>query len=250
MKINSFLSILFLILSTCFLSHAQDAKEIVKKSDELLRGSSSKAEMKITVKRPKWERTMSMRAWSKGDKYAMIILDEPSKDKGTVFLKIEKELWNWIPRISRTIKLPASMMSQSWMGTDMSNDELVRQSSLVKDYSHEIISSEKVNERDCYKIKLIPKEDAAVVWGKLIMWIDKTSYVQMKVEQYDEDEYLVNTAKTMKLKKFGSKTLPSLIVITPEEDPENKTTLEYIDLQFDIDLDDDFFSIQNMKRLR
>lgn len=229
---------------------AQDAAEIIRKMDAQLRGSSSKAEMTIQIIRPKWERTMRMRAWAKGDDYAMIVIDEPTKEKGTVFLKREKELWNWVPRISRTIKLPASMMSQSWMGTDMSNDELVRQSSLVKDFDHKILGEETLLGKDCYIIELRPKPNTAVVWGKVVMWVTKSGYIQMKVEQFDEDDYLVNTGITISTKKFGSNELPERIEIVPADNPGQKTIMQYIDLQFNIPIEEDFFSIQNMKRIR
>jgi outer membrane lipoprotein-sorting protein len=240
---------LFVSLIT-FSSTAQNALEIVEKSEELLRGNSSHAKLEIKIIRPSWERTMQMESWSSGNDYALILITEPVKEKGTVFLKRHDELWNWIPRISRTIKLPPSMMSQSWMGTDMSNDDLVRQSSIVTDYHHKILGSATINERDCHILELIPKEEAAVVWGKVKMWVDKETYIQLKVEQFDEDNELVNTALAYDIIKVGKRVIPTKFEITPADESGNKTIMEYKFIEFDIDISDSFFSLQNMKRVR
>ena len=151
-------------------SQAQEltAKDIVRIADEKNRGETMQGEMSMTIIRPKWERTVSMKSWSKGDKYFMIYITEPAKEKGQVFLKVDKEMWNYVPTISRMIKIPPSMMMQSWMGSDFTNDDLVKQSSIVVDYDHTLLGEENIRGMECYKIELIPHEDAAVVWGKII----------------------------------------------------------------------------------
>jgi outer membrane lipoprotein-sorting protein len=158
---------------------AQDAREIVKRADERAKGKTSEAVMTIQIVRPSWTREMSMKTWTKGNELALILLTAPAKDKGTVFLKRKKEVWNWIPAIERNIKLPPSMMSQSWMGTDFTNDDLVKEASIVEDYNHSIIGEETLQERSCYKIEMIPKPEAAVVWGKIILWIDKKDFLML-----------------------------------------------------------------------
>lgn len=224
------------------------AKEIIAKADQKQRGETSQGQMKMTIVRPTWQREVTMKTWSLGDEYSLIIVTAPARDKGTGFLKRGNEIWNWQPTIDRTIKMPPSMMSQSWMGSDFTNDDLVRESSILKDYTHEMVGSETIEGRACYKIKLTPKRDAAVVWGKVMTWIDKKDFMQMKVEFYDEDDYLVNTMYGKNVKMLGDRLLPARLEVVPADEPGNKTIVEYLDLDFGVSLDKDFFSIANMKR--
>ena len=251
MKFHIFTILIASLLLSLGRVQAQSAVEIITKAEEVRRGAtSSKAEMTMTIVRPSWSRTMSMKSWSKGDDYAIMLVTAPKRDLGTVTLKRVKEVWNWMPRIERTIKLPPSMMSQSWMGSDFTNDDLVKQSSVVDDYAHKLLGKEEVEGRNCYKIELIPTEDAAVVWGKVIMWIDVKEYMQMKVAFFDEDDYLVNTMYGKKVKEMGGKLLPSILEIEPADEDGHKTIVEYLSLSFDQPLKESFFSTQNMKRVR
>jgi len=225
------------------------AKEIIEKSDQKLRGETSKATIKMTIVRPSWEREMTMKSWSKGTEYSLIIVEAPARDKGTGFLKREKELWNWQPTIDRTIKMPPSMMMQSWMGSDYTNDDLVRESSIVTDYTHELMGEEEVDGRMCYKIKLIPKPDAPVVWGEIITWIDKQEFMQLRTEFYDEDGYLVNTMIGKQIKELDGRLLPSIMEMIPADEEGHKTRIEYVNLEFDVSIDKSFFSIRKMQQL-
>lgn len=226
------------------------AREIIEKADQKMRGESSQGTMKMTIIRPSWQREVTMKTWSLGDEYSLIIVTAPAREKGTGFLKRGNEIWNWQPTIDRTIKMPPSMMSQSWMGSDFTNDDLVRESSILKDYTHKISGSETIEERPCYKIELTPKQDAAVVWGKVITWIDKKDFMQMKVEFYDEDDYLVNTMYGKNVKMLDDRLLPARLEVVPADEPGNRTVVEYLDLNFGVALTKDFFSIPNMKRLK
>lgn len=227
------------------------AKQIIKKSDDLMRGvKTTKAEMTIKTIRPKWSREMRMKSWSKGQKLSMMLVTSPAKEKGTVFLMKEKEVWNWIPSVERTIKLPPSMMMQSWMGTDFTNDDLVKQSSVVDDYTHKIIGEEVIEGRNCYKIEMIPNEDAAVVWGKIHTWVDKKDFLQLKVEFYDEDGDLVNVMNASNIKKMGGRLVPAKLEVIPVDKKGQKTVMEYLSLEFDTPLNEGFFTIQNMKKVK
>ncbi|MCB0662230.1 MAG: outer membrane lipoprotein-sorting protein [Saprospiraceae bacterium] len=226
------------------------AKEIIKKADEKLNGKTSKGEMKMTIVRPGWQREMTMKSWSLGNDFALILVTGPARDKGTAFLKRGNEIWNWQPTIDRVVKLPPSMMAQSWMGSDFTNDDLVKQSSILEDYDHTLIGSETIDGRPCYKIQLIPKPDAPVVWGKVISWIDKQEYMQMKTEFYDEDGYLVNTILGKDVKTLGGKLLPAKMEVIPADEPENRTLIENLWIEFDDPINESFFSVQNMKRVR
>src|ERR1035437_6057705 len=164
--IRIFLTVTVLV-TISFTGFGQTAKEIVTKAEDNIRGLSSKMEMNIQIIRPSWTRSMKVKAWSKSEQYSMMIITAPAKDAGTVFLKRIKEIWNWLPGIERVVKLPPSMMSQSWMGTDFTNDDLINSSSIVDDYTHKVIGEEIIDGRNCYKIELDPKPQAAVVWGKI-----------------------------------------------------------------------------------
>ena len=233
-----------------FQANAQDAYQIIKRADEYLRGASQKAEMSIEVKRPKWSRTMDIKAWSLGNDYSFILISAPARDKGTVFLKREKEIWNWQPKIEKVIKLPPSMMMQSWMGSDFTNDDLVKESSILLDYTHKIIGDTLILDRNCFTLELTPKPEAAVVWGKIKTFIDKNDFLQLGSEFYDEDGYLINKMEASEIKSFGNKILPSKMVMTPVEEEGQTTILRYKSIEYNIDIDKEFFSKQNMKRLR
>jgi outer membrane lipoprotein-sorting protein len=226
------------------------AKEIIQKADERMRGDYSIGEIKMTIVRPRWTREMIMKTWSKGTDFSLILVTAPARDQGTAFLKRQKEIWNWQPTIDRTIKLPPSMMMQSWMGSDFTNDDLIRESSIVKDYTHTLSGTETIEGLSCHKITLTPKADAPVVWGKVIVWIDRQDFMQMKAEFYDEDGYLVNTMLGKAPKQFGDRKLPSRLEVIPADEPGHKTVVEHLQLRFDTPVQESFFSIQNMKRVK
>ncbi len=239
----------FLLLSFAF-CQAQDATGIVKKADELIRARSSYTEMTMKIVKPNWSREMSMKIWALEPDYALVYIEAPAKDKGTVTLKRKKEVWNWIPSVHRAIKIPPSMMMQDWMGSDFTNDDLVRQSSIVTDYTHSIIGEEKKDGYECYKIEMIPKPDAGVVWGKIITWISKEGYLQLRADHYDEDQILIKSMIGSKIKKLGGRKVPTHWEMIPLEKPGQKTVMDYNDMKFNIKIDESFFSQQNMKRVR
>lgn len=226
------------------------AKDIVKKADDNMRGKTSEADITIKIIRPTWSREMNMMAWSKGDDYSMILVTSPAKEKGTVFLKRIKEVWNWIPSIERNIKLPPSMMSQSWMGTDFTNDDLVKEASSVVDYDHKLLGKEIISDKDCYKIEMIPKPSAAIVWEKVIVWIDSEDFLQLKAEFYDEDGELVNIMNSSDVKEVGGRKITSKIEMLPVDKEGNSTVIIYNHIVFDKGINDNFFTTRNMKQLK
>lgn len=193
---------------------------------------------------------MSLKSWSKGEDYSLILLTAPAKEKGAAFLKRKKEVWNWIPSIERTIKLPPSMMSQSWMGTDFTNDDLVKESSQVYDYVHTIKGDTILEGRNCYKILLTPKPDAAVVWGKIITYIDSVDYIQLRAEMYDEDDFLVNIINSSEIKEMGGQLLATQMEMIPVEKDGHKTILTMKEMVFDKPIADNFFTTRNMKKVK
>ena len=229
---------------------SQDPTEIIQKSLDLVTGKSNHAEMSMTIVRPSWQREIGIKSWSYETDYSLVLITSPARDAGAVFLKREKELWNWQPNIERTIKMPPSMMLQSWMGSDFTNDDLVRQSSIVNDYTHTLLGEETIEGYPCYMIQMDPRPDAPVVWGKVIAWIDKENYMTMKNEFFDEDEYLVNTMYGRQVKMMDDRLMPSILEVVPADTPDQKTIIEYQSMDFDIDIEPSYFSIQNMKRVK
>ena len=237
----------FLTFNIC----AQDANQILKNSEQKIQGiKSSYQEMMIKIVRPKWSKEMTMKGWSIGEDYFASVVLSPAKEKGTVFLKRENEVWNYIPSIERTIKLPPSMMMQNWMGTDFTNDDLVQRSSITDDYTNTIIGNEIIDGLDCWIIELIPNEDAAVVWGKLMMWIDKRDYMQLKTQFFDEYDEMISIMTGKAIKSFDGKKLPAIIEFVPLDKEGNKTIVERLVWKFDIDINERFFLPSYMKNLR
>jgi len=245
------LFLLFLIGTTPLLD-AQDltAKEIIKKADDKVRGKYNQGAIKMSIIRPDWTREIQMKSWSSGEDYSLILVTAPARDKGIAFLKRENEMWNWQPTIDRVIKMPPSMMSQSWMGSDFTNDDLSKASSTVNDYSQEITGEATIEGRLCWEITLIPAEEVAVVWGMIKIWVDQKDFIQLKTEFYDEDDYLVNTMSAKNIGELGGRTMARTMEVVPAEEEGHMTKIEYLNLSFDDPIKDAFFSIQNMKRVR
>jgi outer membrane lipoprotein-sorting protein len=227
------------------------ATDIIRKADEKFNGEKSgTSTMVMTIVRPAWQRTVEFKSWSLGRENSLTLITAPAKDQGQTFLKRGQEMWSWNPSINRLIKLPPSMMSQGWMGSDYTNDDILKESSIVKDYTHEIIGEEMIGDRLCYKIKMVAKEDAAVVWGHQVRWIDKKDLLMLKAELYDEDGYLVRTESGSDIKVMDGRAIPSRLELIPADEKGNKTIVEIKDIKFNVSLEDSFFSQQNMKRVR
>ncbi len=246
---KSYLLLVFTVLSA-LVSYGQSAKEIIDKANERMQGESNAAEMQMQIVRPSWTREISMKSWARGNDYSLVLITAPARDQGAAFLKREKELWNWQPTIDRVIKMPPSMMMQSWMGSDFTNDDLVKESSIVEDYEHEILKDTVIGGYKAWKILMTPKEDAAVVWGKIEAYIDQGDYLQLLFKYYDEDEYLINTMVLSEMKEMDGRVVPTRMEMIPAENPDQKTVIIYKSLDFNTDIKTDFFSIQNMKRVR
>lgn len=248
--VSLLLAVFILPWSNLTIAQTKTAKEIIIAADKKMQGESNRGEMTMKIIRPKWEREVKFKTWSKGKDYSITLITYPAKEKGQTFLKRNNDMWSWNPVIGRMIKLPPSIMSQGWMGSDYSTDDILKESSIVVDYKHSIIGTETVEGIECWKIEMLPKEDAVVVWGKLIKWISKEGMLQLKSEYYDEDGYLVKTEIAKEIKMMGDREIPTLIEIIPEDEPGNKTVLIINSIEFNVEIKDSFFSQQNMKRLR
>ncbi|HGS5630514.1 TPA: outer membrane lipoprotein-sorting protein [Vibrio parahaemolyticus] len=240
---------LFFLLFTS-LSYAESAFDIVQKSDQAMRGKSSYSEATMEIVRPDWTRSMTMKSWTKGTELSLVLVTAPAKDKGSASLKRHREMWNWVPSIERVIKIAPSMLSQSWMGSDFTNDDLINQSSIVVDYQHALLGNDSFEGDKVWVIEATAKPDAPVVWNKVTLWISQSTYLQRKVEFYDEFDERVNVLTTYDVKELGGRKIATRMEMKPVDKSGNKTIFTTHQAQFDFDINDDFFSQQQMKSLR
>ncbi|HAV1349378.1 outer membrane lipoprotein-sorting protein [Vibrio parahaemolyticus] len=241
-------ALLFLLFTS--LSYAESAFDIVQKSDQTMRGQSSYSEATMEIVRPDWKRSMTMKSWTKGTELSLVLVTAPAKDKGRASLKRHREMWNWVPSIERVIKIAPSMLSQSWMGSDFTNDDLINQSSIVVDYQHALLGNDSFEGDKVWVIEATAKPDAPVVWNKVTLWISQSTYLQRKVEFYDEFDERVNVLTTYDVKELGGRKIATRMEMKPVDKPGNKTIFTTHQAQFDFDINDDFFSQQQMKSLR
>ncbi len=232
------------------LAIAQNPREIISRMEDKMKGDASYMEMNMTTVRPRYTRDIGMKIWSKGDDYSLVFITSPAKDKGTGFLKRKKEIWNYLPSIDRMVKMPPSMMSQSWMGSDFTNDDLVRGSSSIDDFTHRLLRTEKMEGTDCYVIELIPKPESSVVYSKVLMWVSKDSYLQLRTENYDEEMNLASTIIQRNIIRLGGRELPSVMEMIPADKKGNKTIITITKIEFNPPLSDEFFSVQHLKSIK
>jgi outer membrane lipoprotein-sorting protein len=180
----------------------------------------------------------------------MILITAPARDKGQVFLKRENDMWNWVPRVQRSVKIPPSMMNQSWMGSDLTNNDLVRIDSLVIDYTQEIIGAETIEGYETYQIELIPLPEAPVVWGKVVLWIAKEDYFMLRAEYYDEDGELINRQSASDVKMMDDREIPTRMVMEDAKKPGHRTVMVTETANFSYEVEASFFSQQQMRNVR
>ena len=235
---------LLLILLFVPLLVANEAEEIIKKVDNNSRGKSVYIKMKMTIKSKHHTRNIVMENWAKGKKKSFIRIISPVRDKGITFLSLNGKMWQYVPKIERTIKIPTSMMLQNWMGSDISNDDLVKQSSIVDDYEAKIVA----RKGKIITILLTPKDEASVVWGKIITQIDTRFYTKIKDEFYDEDQTKVRVFTYRDVKKFGKYYTPTIWTLKPILKPYNSTVLVMKKVIYDAQINEHYFKKSALKR--
>ncbi|MDX1809194.1 MAG: outer membrane lipoprotein-sorting protein [Sulfurospirillaceae bacterium] len=235
--------LLFLLLSYAML-HAQSAKEIMQKVDHNMRGKSVYMELTMIVKNLGYTRTMKLQNWSEGKNKSFVKITYPPRDKGITFLSLNGQMWQYIPKIERTIKIPPSMMLQSWMGSDITNDDVVKESSLVDDYDATIQKTQ----ADIVTIQLIPKKAAAVVWGKIILEIDTATYTMKKETFYDESDKAVRYFIYKNIKKIDGYYLPTYWKVVPLDKKNADTVLEIQNARYDQVISGEYFRQSALKR--
>ncbi len=240
-----------LVLTTANSSQAQEnAMKIIQKSDELMRGKTLAGKYTMTIIRPDWQRSMAFQFWSEGTEKSFIQMLAPARDKNVTFLKIKREMWNYIPKINRVIKIPPSMMLQSWMGSDFTNDDLVKESSIIEDYDHKLLRKEQYEGAATYVVELKPKPDAAVVWDKVVEWIRVTDYIPLKAEYYNERGERIRTMVFSDITTFGKRVIPARFEMLEDKKPGRKTVMLLEDAVFDAPIKKSVFTKQNLRKSR
>ncbi|MBS1271749.1 MAG: hypothetical protein MAGBODY4_00881 [Candidatus Marinimicrobia bacterium] len=242
------LSGIVITLATSGTIKAQEhnAREIVKKIDRLYRSESSYAKMEMHIVTPHWERTLLMKAWTQGTEKTFIRILEPKKEAGTATLRIGNEMWNYLPKTNKVMKIPPSMMMGSWMGSDFTNDDLVKEFSLLEDYTFELIEPENAKEGNLY-IKSVPKEGKPIIWGKQITKVRESDYIPVREEFYDEKGNLMRVMNFKDITIFDDRKIPAVMEMIPQDEDGKKTVLRYLDAEFNADIDDDIFTLRNLR---
>ena len=233
-------AILLLTLSSPAL--ALDVQSLIREIEQQYMGTSSRARTTMQVKTAHWERTMEMQAWSLGRDYFLVRISEPAKERDVATLKRNREVWNYLPKVDRIIKVPPSMMGGSWMGSHITNDDLVKANHVDEDYNLRLLDETAVH----YVIECLPKAEAAVVWGKIVYRIRKDPRVPEQVDYYDEEMVRVRETHFDDIQQIGERIIPLRLTVLPLEKPDEMTILRYQELVYDLPLDENFFSLRNL----
>lgn len=225
-----------------------DAQDILDKVDDLWRGDSSHSTMTMTITTAHWTRTLTIESWSKGKEKSLMRILAPKKEKGTTTLRSGNNIWNYLPKVKRVIKLPSSMMASSWMGSHFTNDDLVKESRMVDDYTFTITFRGEREGRNIAEVTCIPKPDAAVVWGKVVVMVEEENYLPINLLYYDEDLNLARTMTFTDVGKMGGRMIPSLMRIIPSDKPQESTVIKYHEVVFNLPLKDTMFSLRSLQR--
>ncbi len=225
------------------------ASALVENSFKYMRGNASIATVIMTIHRPDWERKMTIKAWTRGKKYSLFYIQSPPKDHGNGTLKKSREMWMYNPKVNRVIKVPPSMMSQSWMGSDFSNNDLAKSDSFVNDYIHSIVGTETHDGQKVYVIKSMPKPDAPVIWGMQMLKI-REDLIWLSQEFFDEDFKSVKRMTTLEIQMMGGKLYPKVWRMRETDKEDRYTQLTYSSLTFKSDLPDSLFTLTSLRKAR
>ncbi|KGJ96754.1 outer membrane lipoprotein-sorting protein [Colwellia psychrerythraea] len=240
--VSTLFSLSLLLPSFSCLADDDDAAVLLKKMDELFRSKSSVSTMKMEIITPNWQRTLEMQSWTIGMDDTFIRILSPRKDRGVATLKKNKEMWNYFPKINKVIKVPPSMMMGSWMGSDFTNDDLVREVSLVEEYQ-----VSKIAEGENYRLTLIPKKDTVTVWGKIEFIVNQQTLLPLEQSYFNEKGDKVRTMLFSDIRDFSGKKMPAIMTMIPLNKTGHKTIIEYVEAKFDTDIGDNVFTLRNLQ---
>ncbi|MEH6585056.1 MAG: outer membrane lipoprotein-sorting protein [Halioglobus sp.] len=242
-------ALMLALLSFTSAAASFDPAELIRKAMDHWRGVNSYGEMTMVIHRPDWERSMSMQAWTEGDKQSLVRVTAPAKDAGNGTLVMDNNMWTYAPKINRVVKVPSSMMSQSWMGSDLSNKDISKSTDIIDQYDHTLLESREVDGHQAWVIQSIPHEDAAVVWGKEI-WTIRDDYVLLEQQFWDQDDALVKTFRTLETRELGGRMVATIMRMQDVDSPDEWTEMRVQDNQFDVELPKNLFTLSNLRNPR
>ncbi|MGE5342110.1 MAG: outer membrane lipoprotein-sorting protein [Candidatus Omnitrophota bacterium] len=224
----------------------EKAKEILKKMDELYRSNTSVARFEMQIITPNWQRTLQVDAWTQGLEKSFFRILSPMKERGTATLKVGNEIWNFLPKTDKVMKIPPSMMMGSWMGSDFTNDDLVKEYTFMDDYTFRMVTVPNPESGVVY-VKAVPKENLPIVWGWIITAVREKDYLPVWQKYYDEKGRPMREMIYSEIKTFGKRTIPSVMELIPTNKPGQKTVVRYLDVRFDTKLDNEIFSLRHLQ---
>lgn len=227
---------------------ARSTREVLDRVDDLFRGKSAHGEMTMTITTAHWMRSLTLEFWSRGEDKSLVRIIAPAKEKGTSTLRVGNELWNYLPKVRRVIKLPSSMMAASWMGSHFTNNDLVKESRMAEEYTFEQSFAGERNGEEVIEITCLPKPEAAVVWGKVVVQVRRRDDLPLAIPYYDEHMQLARTMTFSDVKTLGGRQLPAKMTVVPADKPSESTVVDYQSIEFDAPLDDEVFSLRNLQR--
>jgi len=230
-------------------SEPTDAKALVRAAMDHWRGVTSYSEMTMTIHRPDWQRSMTMKAWSKGNDLSLVRVTDPKKDAGNGTLLNDNDMWSYSPKINRIIKIPSSMMSQGWMGSDFSNKDISKSTDILNQYDHTLSASEQQDGHTVYTVTAIPHEDAAIVWGKEVLKI-RDDFVLLEEQYWDQEGKLVKVMKTTDVTEMGGREIARVMRMGKLDTPDEWTEITVFAIEFDLDLPDNLFTLSSLRNPR
>lgn len=242
----AFLSLLSSPLPADENGEAAELERIIEKMDDLYRSRSSYSEIEMVIVTPNWQRTLAMKAWTHGTDRTFIRITSPRKEKGVATLRIENEMWNYLPKVNKVIKVPPSMMMSSWMGSDFTNDDLVKEFLLHRDYTCRFVTPEEAAAENVY-IECVPRENLPVVWGKIIAAVRREDDLPVWQKFYDESDELMRVLNFEEVKDLGGRTVPTVMEMIPLSKEGHKTIVRYLSAEFDADIEEDVFTLRNLR---
>ena len=231
------------------LAEEVSAADLVRQAVDHFRGLTSYSEMTMIIHRPDWQRSMTMRGWTQGDDKTLVRVTEPKKDAGNGTLMLERNMWTFSPKINRVIKVPSSMMGQNWMGSDFSNKDISKTTDIVDQYDHTLIDQREEGGHQIYTIQSVPHEDAAIVWGKEVLVI-RDDWVLLEQQFWDQDGLMLKTMKASDIKVMSGRTVATKLRMSKVETPQEWTELQTLDIEFDVDLAGNVFTLSNLRNPR
>lgn len=246
MEFLAVIAVLFGVYQAHAVPQKVNPAQLIKRAEDQVLGKTFRGKLNMKIRRADSEREMEILSWTEGHERALVKIVTPAKDQGTGNLRVGLDLWQYLPKVERLIKIPPSLMLQSWMGSDFTNDDLVRTSSTYRDYTHEFAGFETINGIRAAKIICKPKPDSPVVWGKLEIWIEPKRAVTVQQDYYSESGELLKRMNGSKIKKFGTHTIASFVEMKTVK-KNTTTSIEYLEAHFDEKIEDSIFNQNFLK---